>query len=409
MRKKERGVREMKITNAVKNAISIGTLCAVAYLTVYIARNILSTVSPQMISEGSLTTENIGTLSSLYFGFYAVGQLINGIIGDKIKPKYMMGFGLVLAGVCNFVFPFFIKSILVVYGAYALSGFFLSMIYGPMTKVISENVEPHLAPRCAVANAFTALFGSPAAGIVAAFFVWQNVFKITGGLLIVMALICFVCFRVFEKKGIVKYGQFSSPKGEKGSVKILFKYKIVKFTIISVVTGVVRTTVVFWLPTYLSQHLKFSEKTSALLFTVSTLVISAAAFVSVAVYELFKKDMEKTALWAFVASSVCFAMMLVANNAVLNITFMVLAILTANIAATMLWSFYCPSLRDTGMVSSATGFLDFMSYMAASVSSKIFANAVGVIGWGGLITVWCALMVVGVVISLPFKKIKKVK
>ncbi len=399
----------MKISQSVKNAVSIGALCSISYLAVYIARNILSTVSPQMIGDGSLTTEDIGTLSSLYFAFYAVGQLVNGIIGDKIKPKYMMGFGLILAGVSNFIFPIFIKSVLVVYAAYALSGFFLSMIYGPMTKVISENVEPHLAPRCSVANTFTSLFGSPVAGVIAALFVWQNVFKITGGILVLMGVVCFVCFRIFENKGIVKYGQFSRQKGGKGSIGVLIKHKIIKFTIISVITGVVRTTVVFWLPTYLSQHLHFSEKTSALLFTVSTLAISTAAFISVAVYELFKRDMEKTALWAFVASTFCFVVMLFAKNAAVNITFMVLAILTANIAATMLWSFYCPSLRNTGIVSSATGFLDFMSYMAASLSSKIFANSVGVIGWNGLIIVWAALMFVGVIISLPFDKFKKVK
>jgi len=71
----------------------------------------------------------------------------------------------------------------------------------------------------------------------------------------------------------------------------------------------------------------------------------------------------------------------------------------------MLWSRYCPSLRDTGMVSGATGFLDFMSYMAASVSSTLFANAVSDIGWGGLIFVWLLLMLVGVAICLPYKKI----
>jgi len=48
--------------------------------------------------------------------------------------------------------------------------------------------------------------------------------------------------------------------------------------------------------------------------------------------------------------------------------------------------------------------LDFVSYMAAAVSSTIFANAVTSIGWGNLILIWCALMVVGVVISLPYKK-----
>lgn len=58
-------------------------------------------------------------------------------------------------------------------------------------------------------------------------------------------------------------------------------------------------------------------------------------------------------------------------------------------------------------LSSATGFLDFMSYMAAAASSTIFANAVSVIGWGNLILVCFALMVFGVIISLPRIPIKR--
>jgi sugar phosphate permease len=58
-------------------------------------------------------------------------------------------------------------------------------------------------------------------------------------------------------------------------------------------------------------------------------------------------------------------------------------------------------LAKTGMVSSATGFLDFISYMAAAISSKIFANAVDAIGWGNLILVWFGLMVLGVLVALP--------
>ena len=67
----------------------------------------------------------------------------------------------------------------------------------------------------------------------------------------------------------------------------------------------------------------------------------------------------------------------------------------------MLWSRYCPSLRDTGMVSSATGFLDFMSYMAAAVSSVVFANAVNSIGWKNLILIWLGLVLFGAIICPP--------
>ncbi len=123
----------------VMNAIYIGTLCSVAYLAVYFARNILSAVTPQMI-EGGYTEEYIGRISFVYFAFYAVGQLINGAIGDKIKARYMISTGLFLSGItnllfCNFV-PVYPDMAVIIYG---LTGFFLAMIYGPMTKVVAEN------------------------------------------------------------------------------------------------------------------------------------------------------------------------------------------------------------------------------------------------------------------------------
>ena len=119
--------------------------------------------------------------------------------------------------------------------------------------------------------------------------------------------------------------------------------------------------------------------------------------------------MHKTILVVFTSSAICFMMVYLIKMPVLNIIFMVLAIMSANAAATMLWSRYCPSLRDTGMVSGATGFLDFMSYMSASISSTLFANAVSEIGWENLILVWCGLMIVGVIVALPYDKFLKVK
>ena len=43
----------MKLSKNAKNAVYIGTLCSISYLAVYIARNILSAVTPQMVEGGS--------------------------------------------------------------------------------------------------------------------------------------------------------------------------------------------------------------------------------------------------------------------------------------------------------------------------------------------------------------------
>jgi hypothetical protein len=109
----------------------------------------------------------------------------------------------------------------------------------------------------------------------------------------------------------------------------------------------------------------------------------------------------------FITSAVAFLGVFLIRQTAVNILLITLAIIFSNCAATLLFSVYCPSLRDTGFVSSATGYLDFISYMAASFSSTLFANSVNAIGWNGLILIWFGIMLFGVAISIPFKKLKQ--
>ena len=396
----------MKLSANAKKAVKIGTLCSVSYFAVYIARNILGAVTPQMVEAG-FSEAYIGRMSSLFFVAYAVGQLINGAIGDKINAKYMICTGLLGAGVMNFLFAHASTTPLMAMIVYGLTGYFLSMIYGPMTKVVSENTEPIHATRCSLGYTFASFFGSPGAGLLAATLVWQRVFVVSSGVLTLMAVTGFVFFTVFERQGNVKYGQYKAEKKGPGNVKVLIKHRIVKFSCISISTGVVRTSVVFWLPTYIAQHLGFSAKTAVSIYTGATLVISMTSFAAVFIYERLHRNMDKTILLMFSNAAVFFTLTYLVKMPMVNMVCIVLAIMSSNGAATMLWSRYCPSLRDTGMVSSATGFLDFLSYMAAATANLIFANAATTIGWGRLILVWVGLMLVGVAIALPYEKFRK--
>ena len=396
------------LSQKAKNAVMIGSLCSISYLAVYIVRNILSAVTPQMV-EGGYTEAYIGSISALYFTFYAVGQLINGAIGDKIKARWMISMGLLGAGISNFVFSRVTLIPEAATIAYGISGFFLSMIYGPMTKVVAENTDPLHATRCSLGYTFASFFGSPSAGILASFLAWQSVFTVGSAALVTMSVTVFIFFSIFERRGIVKYGQFKAEKKGLTNVKVLLKREIVKFSLISIITGVVRTSVVFWLPTYIAQHLNFSPSDAAKIFTVATFVISFTAFIAVFIYERLGCNISKTLILVFLSSVVFFTLTYFVKNPILNIICIVLAIMSSNAAATMLWSRYCPSLRDTGMVSSATGFLDFLSYMAAASANLIFANAATAIGWSNLILVWLGIVAVGVVIVLPYRKIFRSK
>lgn len=398
----------MKISKEAKNAICITLLCFLTYLSVYFAKNVLSAVSPQMIEDGVVTKEVLGAFSSTYFICYAIGQLINGAIGDKIRARYMICTGVVMAGISIALFLALIETHSAAQIAYGFAGFFLSMIFAPLTKMVAENTDPIYTPRCHLFYSYAAYLGSPMAGLMASLMPWNRLFFIVILSLFVMGTLCFILFLAFEKKGIVRFHRPSptdpnrKKQGLRESVRVLLKHRIAKFALVALITGVIRTTVVFWMPVYISDNLGFGADRASSIFAAASLILSFNAFAAVFVYERLKRNLDKTILLAFTCASVAFLLVYTVRVPVLNIAFLVLGVLSSNCASTMLWSRYCPSLRETGLVSTATGFLDFVSYMAASAASSLFANAVSDIGWGNLILVWVGLMVAGIAVIFPY-------
>lgn len=400
----------MAVSKKARNAFLIGILCTVAYLSVYMARNVLSAVQSEMIAGDFSQGFILGTLPSVSFGCYAVGQLINGFIGERIKARYMMSAGLLFAGVTTLTFSLIVvEGSLLAMVAYGATGFFLAMIYGPMTKLVSENTEPEHATRCSLGYTFASFFGSPLAGVLAYFFAWQTVFAVSSSALILMAIVVFCCVLLFEKKGIVQYGQYKreKTKAAEGAVRILLRRHIVKFAIIAMITSTIRIGFISMLSEYFRDNLMFSEDQSKLIYTVVTLGLSVTIFVVAFVYERLHRNMNLTILLMFSAAACFFVAVRAVSNPYADIVLLFFAIMASNSAATMLWSRYCPSLRDTGMVSGATGFLDFLGYMAAALFNAVFGNAMATFGWNNLIVVMIGLMVAGILVSLPYDKFKR--
>ena len=175
-----------------------------------------------------------------------------------------------------------------------------------MTKVVAENTEPLYATRCSLGYTFASFFGTPLAGVAATYLVWSNVFRLSGIVLTAMAILCFVFFIRFERIGIVKYGQYKAEKSKKGSLKVLIKHQIIKFSLIAILTGIVRTTVMFWFPTYISQYLDIPHEKATMIFTVASFIISSTAFIAIFIYERLKGNMDLTVLIMFSASTIFF-------------------------------------------------------------------------------------------------------
>lgn len=395
----------MKLTRELKTALALGSMCFVSYLGCYLARNILSVVTPEMVRDTSFTVENIGILSTVYMVVYAIGQLVNGRIGDIFKAKWLVGFGLFFTGVFNFLMPVF-DSIAITTVIYGFSGLAQSMIYAPLMRTIAENTLPHYAYRCSLGFSVASFLATPLASLFSIVFNWEYSFYVSGVIMMFLGAACYLSFSSFEKKGMINYKPRIKGEKQKTDVALLIKRGIIRFTAISILTGIVRTSVLFWIPTYLNDHLKFSAGTAAAIFTVITVIKTANPYIAILiVYErIFKRNMNKSLLALFSLSAISFAGMYFVSVPIVNAVLLTIAMFTSACASSLLFSVWCPSLADTGMVSTATGFVDAASYLGAGTANLLFANAITTIGWGWLIVIWGALMVLGIFTALPYKK-----
>ena len=84
-----------------KEAGRLFSLCFIAYMFSYFGRYDFSACQNAMMTEGIIDLASASLMSSAYFICYGAGQLINGAIGVRVSPKYMIACGLFGVGAAN--------------------------------------------------------------------------------------------------------------------------------------------------------------------------------------------------------------------------------------------------------------------------------------------------------------------
>ena len=380
-----------------QKAWRIGSFCIATYLASYVTRNILSVSTPEMIKEAFFTKEYTGLLSSICFIFYAVGQLINGFIGDRVHPKYMIIMGLGISSVSTFVIPIFDNRILH-FTAFALIGFGLSMLRGPLMKVISENTAATHARMICTLFSMAGFAGPLIASILSIFFKWRAVFTATGVISVIITVLAVAAITTLEKRGEIKF----VPKYDKGIAGILNVFKLEDFIfymLISSIGEIAGSSITFWIPTYTTEHLGFSNAAASTIYSVVSFSTLFTPFITLLIYEKLIRNGIKLALVMYVISAVFFIAVRFIAAPVLNVSMLIIAKMAAAAASSIVWSAYIPGLARSGKVSSANGVIDAAGYAMASLANVLFSTFVGRLGWGGIVNMWYIIMLIGAAVS----------
>ena len=125
----------------MKQAISrrgkiIAWMCTLVYFASYLTRINFSVMMLNICNEMGTTKTALSIVVTGLTISYGLGQVINGLLGDKIKPQLMITMGLSLACVSNIAI-FFCSNVALMTVIWCINGFAHSMLWPPMVRIMS--------------------------------------------------------------------------------------------------------------------------------------------------------------------------------------------------------------------------------------------------------------------------------
>lgn len=392
-----------KINTALGNAIKIGVTCIGCYMVRYYMKSVLSVTSPDMLETGLYTKELLGYLSSAYMIAYAVGQLICGVAGDIIKPKKMVSLGMTICGISSILFSFIDNSFVQIL-LFALMGFSLSMLRGPLVKTVSENTEPNHSRVICTFFSFAGFSGPIIASLIATIFNWKNTFIVAGAIAFALGISAFAIFTSLEKSNSISYTLSQNSPGFRSIYKVFTLKHFPFYVFVGAIAEISSTSITFWTPTYYTEHLLLSSDMAKIVYTATSIISCVTPFITLFIFNLFKEKDIKMIRFSYLFAAIFFMGVFFFDNIYINVICLLLAKMSIGTSSSLLWSIYIPAQRKSGMVSTVNGVFDFSGYLFAAAANLLFAHSIASLGWSGIIGLWFCMPLVGMIVALFTKQ-----
>lgn len=360
-----------------------------AYTATYIVRLNLSVAKPALEEMGSVNTAQLAFLGSIFSLVYAVGKLVNGGVGDKVRPWIMVTTGLLLAGMGNIV-----MGLLPPYGAllfcWGVNAFGQSMLWGPILSMVSAIYDEQTARKKATVMGTSIAVGN-VAGILAASclinaFGPEAVFIAPGFFAVGLAM----AVALFAGKIPVKMGKGMSP------VKHLLRREVQIMILPAMLQGVMKDNVSLFMVDYFVKRFSVNPALNPLYILFIPVSGLAGRMLYPLVYKRVGYDENKAAAAGFIFCAVFALPLGMSLGGPLTTTLCLCGIYAAvSIVNTSFLAIYPMRYAKEGSVSSMSGIMDFATYLGHAASTAVYGIMIMKFGYASMYLSWTVLSVVG--------------
>lgn len=114
----------------------------VTYMVYYFGRVNIGIAKPFIMTEFGIEPELFGLIGTALFIMYAIGQFVNGVLGDKFGARRYVTLGLIVSSFINILFGFSNGLVWMMFILWGLNGFFQSMGWAPSVKAVANWQPP---------------------------------------------------------------------------------------------------------------------------------------------------------------------------------------------------------------------------------------------------------------------------
>lgn len=384
-------------------------LCPLIYFASYLTRKDYSIVMAAITETEGITKSVAGIPESLALISYGAGQIISGILGDKIKPHKMISIGLSATIMLNTAMALCpdatARSVI-----WFLNGFAQSMLWPPMVRILAATMdEKRYNDVCVDVNVAgisgTIFLYLTSSLIWIRFFNWRYTFFASAVLgLIILAAWLLGCKKAFPNGDPFDRKQKSEKTvGEKEhpglSFGILMSSGFILIALAIVFQGALRDGITDWVPTFISETFSLQSSNailkSVLLPVLGVIALKVVGFIN----NKLVKEETKGAGWIFAVGLICCAILVFfySSNQYVTLLVSALAVGTMHGVNFFLVCIVPARFEKYGMVSTMSGIINSLTYVGSAAAIYIFGSVSEHFGWNAVVITWAITAALGTI------------
>ena len=374
-----------------KRAVSRYTLLlSAAYMVSYLTRVNFGAVIYDMVLSTGYEKSALSAAVTGAFITYGAGQFVSGWLGDRVQPKRLMLFGLLLTTAMNLLIPI-CPNPTAITAVWCVNGFAQAFMWPPLVRLMTGLFDEENYRRCSIRVSWGSSLGTMAlyliSPILISFANWKAMF--------LFSAICGIAMAILWVKTcpLIPMAPPKAKEKQSGAGATLFTPMMLCVMVSIVLMGALRDGVTTWMPTYIGETYNLGAAVATLTGVALPVFAMICQKLSAVIYgKMNGKPLPAAASFCALAVAACLLILLGGNAtaSVLGAAMLTGAMHGTNSVLIMLMPSH---FRNTGHVSTISGTLNACVYIGSALSTYGFAALSESAGWGGTILLWLVLSI----------------